>query len=167
MKDRLPAIHNLHAEIEAASRTLAEQHADRLQCGAGCADCCIDDLTVFEVEAQTIRANYPDLLAHGQPHPPGKCAFLDDQRQCRIYDHRPYVCRTQGLPLRWLEEVEPDEWVEYRDICPLNEAGPAIEDLEPEACWELGPYENRLAAIQAETGNLQRIALRDLFKRSS
>ena len=64
MKDRLPAIHNLHAEIEAASRTLAEQHADRLQCGAGCADCCIDDLTVFEVEAQTIRANYPDLLAH-------------------------------------------------------------------------------------------------------
>jgi Fe-S-cluster containining protein len=120
------------------------------------------------VEAERIRANHPELLRAGQPHPPGACAFLGDAGECRIYADRPYVCRTQGLPLRWLEEAAhgPETGVERRDICPLNAEGEPIETLAAADCWTLGPTEARLRRIQegADGGALRRVALRSLFR---
>jgi len=149
-------------------------HAERLRCARGCHGCCVDDLTVFQIEADRIRAHHAELLATGAPHPEGACAFLDAEGACRIYAHRPYVCRTQGLPLRWIDEVE-GELAELRDICPLNEPGEPIEELPEDACWELGPIEERLAATELEEGRAAgdsgapeatrpRVRLRDLFR---
>ena len=153
----------LHSGVDVRAHGLAERHAVRLHCGPGCASCCQDDLTVFTVEARRIQNEYPDVL-HETPGPEGGCAFLDEDGRCRVYGARPYVCRSQGLPLRWLAEVE-DTWVEYRDICPLNEAGEPIETLEPEACFLLGPAEEVLRALQAGFADdaLARVKLRDLF----
>src|SRR5512134_1307867 len=97
------SIGRLHDEIDVLAERLHTHHAARLQCRRGCASCCVDDITVFEVEAERIRAHHAELLASGQSHLPGACAFLDDEGGCRIYADRPYVCRTQGLPLRWIE----------------------------------------------------------------
>ncbi len=157
----LPIV-ELHREIEDEANALARAHAARLQCKKGCHDCCVDELSVFEVEANRIRSKFGALLSSGRPHPPGACAFLDAEGACRIYEARPYVCRTQGLPLRWLDE-DGDELVEYRDICPLNEAGEPVEALAPSSCWSLGPFEERLAAMQ---GDGRRVRLRDLFSGS-
>jgi hypothetical protein len=153
--------------VDAQAGPLHERHAARLQCRRGCSACCVDDLTVFAVEAALIRARAPDVLRE-RPHAPGACAFLDAAGACRVYAHRPYVCRTQGLPLRWVEFDAPGGPVERRDICPLNEAGPPIETLPAADCWELGPVEARLARIQAELGGgaLARVALRELFTAS-
>lgn len=118
------------------------------------------------LEAERIRERHADLLLFGEPHPEGACAFLDAQGACRIYAERPYVCRTQGLPLRWLEEDGDGEIVEQRDICPLNAEGPALETLPAEACWLLGPFEQRLVALEEQRGELRRVALRDLFSRT-
>lgn len=148
----------LHDEIDEAVAPLVERHADRLECKRGCVDCCVDDLTVFESEANVIRTHYRPLLATGQPHPPGACAFLDEAGACRVYQHRPYVCRTQGLPLRWI-----DDDAEYRDICPLNDDGEPIESLDEADCWTIGPFEGQLAASQPD---LKRVPLRALFERS-
>ena len=157
----------LHEDISLQAGELAACHGPRLQCERGCSDCCVDELTVFAVEAERIRRNQGELLREGSPHPPGACAFLDAQGACRIYEDRPYVCRTQGLPLRWLEETGDGQGVEYRDICTLNEAGPPVEDLEAADCWTLGPMEGRLAALQEAWGDgtLQRVTLRSLFQR--
>lgn len=158
----MDSLEHLHADIDTAAGRLHAQHEEVLQCARGCADCCIDGVTVFEVEAERIRAEHAELLAEGAPHPEGACAFLDGERACRIYSARPYVCRTQGLPLRWLDELE-GQVVEYRDVCPLNEAV-AVESLAPEACWSLGPVEQRLQALQREAhGELRRVTLRSLF----
>ncbi|MEL6543642.1 MAG: YkgJ family cysteine cluster protein, partial [Myxococcota bacterium] len=92
------------------------------------------------------------------PAPAGQCAFLDGEKACRIYPVRPYVCRSQGVPLRWI-----DGKAERRDICPLNEAGEPLETLSPEECFTLGPVEERLALLQALRSSDERIALRDLF----
>ena len=108
-------IASLHADIDRATRRLHLVHAARLQCREGCSSCCIDDLTVFEVEAEQVRRHHAELLATGTPHAVGACAFLDERGACRIYAQRPYVCRTQGLPLRWSEEGD-DGTVERRDI---------------------------------------------------
>ena len=78
------------------------------------------------------------------------------------------MCRTQGLPLRWLEEDEHDEIVEQRDICPLNAAGPPLETLSEDACWLIGPFEQRLLDAQdAVAPDAPRIALRSLFEKAA
>ncbi len=159
------AVERLHGKVDELVNPLAQRHAERLHCRVGCAACCVDDLTVFEVEAHVIQRHYPDLLASGKPHSAGACAFLDETGGCRVYAHRPYVCRTQGLPLRWLEEGEDDTPLEYRDICPLNEDGPPVESLPPDACWTIGPVETVLSELQyrQDNGQGRRVALRSLF----
>jgi len=156
------ALVRLHGAVDTLTAPLAAQHASRLRCTRGCSACCVDELTVFALEAARIASRHPELLAHGTPHPEGACAFLDAEGACRIYADRPYVCRTQGLPLRWLEE-SAGAIVELRDICRLNDDGPPITELPPEQCFTLGPVEDRLRALAGEAGADQRIALRALF----
>ena len=139
--------------VEELATGVAKQHT--LACKEGCSGCCVEGLTVFEIEAQRIREAHPELLVSGVASPVG-CAFLDEQGRCRVYEVRPYVCRTQGLPLRWLEEEE-GEVVEARDICPLNDAVD-LASLSPEQMWTIGPFEERLA----QHGEA-RVALRELF----
>lgn len=155
-------VERLHGVVDELVAPLAAIHADRLQCREGCAGCCVDELTVFPIEAAVIERHHGALLASGEAHPEGGCAFLDAKGACRIYAQRPYVCRTQGLPLRWLEE-EDGEPVEARDVCPLNAAGPALEELPADACWTLGPIEERLRTRQEALGDLTRRSLRSLF----
>ena len=161
----LDAVIRLHAEVDRETDRLRSIHAARLQCRNGCSGCCVDGLTVFAVEAERIRRHHAELLSQASPHPPGACAFLDEQGCCRIYADRPYVCRTQGLPLRWIGAGPGGEPAELRDICPLNEPGPPVETLPAAACWEIGPAESRLAQLQAglDGGTLHRIPLRSLF----
>ena len=128
----------------------------------------MDELTVFGVEAERIRRAASFLLEHDSPHPPGACALLNADGSCRAYAERPYVCRTQGLPLRWFDELRAGGVVvERRDICPLNAEGPSIEALDESDCWTIGPPESRLAAIQRRfgAGRLARVRLRTLFVR--
>lgn len=153
-------VEKLHEVVDELAAPVAEANAKRLRCRAGCSDCCTDGLTVFSIEAELIQRHHAALLHEGRPHPEGACAFLDAEGRCRIYAQRPYVCRTQGLPLRWLDE-EGGEVFESRDICPKNiDGGPPLEELAASECWTLGPFEERLAAKQA-TG--ERVPLRSLF----
>lgn len=153
-----------HRQIETRAEALHQHHGARLNCRRGCCDCCVDELTVFTVEADHIRRSVGDRLRGAEPAPAGRCAFLDPSGACRIYAARPYVCRTQGLPLRWVEEENWD-WVEYRDICPLNEAGPPLETLDEDVCWTLGEAEASLAQLQQNHApdSQERVPLRQLF----
>lgn len=158
----------LYVDVERQAEQVAGHHAGRLQCRRGCCACCVDDLTVFEIEAANIRLASPELLEEGQPREPGACAFLDAEGACRIYADRPYVCRTQGLPLRWIDETHDGELVELRDICPLNEEGEPIEELPEDECWTIGPVEERLSRLQHRfgAGRMTRVPLRSLFRNS-
>ncbi|MHC4506145.1 MAG: YkgJ family cysteine cluster protein, partial [Planctomycetota bacterium] len=155
------------AEIDAQAARLERRHAKRLACRAGCHQCCVDGISVFEIEAEHIRRHHEGLLEAGHPHPAGACAILDEQGACRIYKHRPYVCRSQGLPLRWLDHDDAGEPVELRDICPLNDReSEPLEAIPAEDCWSIGPFEMRLVRLQIELGGRppRRIRLRDLFR---
>ena len=165
----LSALHGLHTEIDQEAARLTATHASRLVCGRGCAACCLDGLSVAPVEAERIRRAHPELLGEGEAGPAGGCAFLDEHGACRVYADRPSVCRSQGLPLRVLYEDDDEEIQERRDICALNlEGGPALETLAEEACWLIGPFELRLAAIDASFSGegASRVPLRSLFKQA-
>ena len=69
--------------------------------------------------------------------------------------------------MRWLEEGPDGERLEYRDICPLNEAGPPLDRIAEDDCWTIGPVEGHLATLQrrATAADLRRIPLRSLFRK--
>ncbi len=167
----IAAVEKLHRHVDTRVEQLMVVHAKRMRCGRGCIACCDDELSVFEVEARLIEHHHPSLLGRELPHPTGACAFLSGDGSCRIYASRPYVCRTQGLPLRWIDAGPDGQDAEYRDICELNEeepSAPPITELTTEECWTIGPVEAELQALQrahggAEQSELRRVALRSLF----
>lgn len=156
-EDARSYVRKLHALVDELTAPIAAAHGKHLVCKSGCSACCVDGLTVFEVEADILRESAPDLFQEA-PAAVG-CALLGPDGACRAYAARPYVCRTQGLPLRWAEDG-----VERRDICTLNDVGP-VEALPVAACWTLGPVEARLRTVQeaVDGGEGRRVALRDLF----
>jgi Fe-S-cluster containining protein len=167
--EALEALRELHREVDESAARVATRHGARLHCERGCSSCCVDGQEVFRVEAERIRLQHAELLREGWPQPPGTCAFLDEEGACRVYESRPYRCRTQGLPLRWFDEGPGGEPVELRDVCELNEeGGPPVEELEEADCWTLGPFEARLAELEERfsAGRPGRVALRELFLRN-
>lgn len=44
-----------------------------------------------------------------------RCAALADDGSCRIYDHRPLICRLHGLPM-----YDPTTWRDCGGACELN-----------------------------------------------
>jgi hypothetical protein len=159
----LVQLRRVHESVDASVARLEARHRDRLQCRRGCSDCCVDGLRVSIAEAARIAASHAALLEAGSPAPAGRCAMLSDDGACRVYADRPYVCRTQGLPLRWMD----DAGAEHRDVCPKNApGGPPLEELDPTACWSLGGAEAALALVDRLAGGTgERVALRDLFVR--
>jgi Fe-S-cluster containining protein len=57
------------------------------------------------------------------------CPNLNERGECLMYEHRPLVCRTFGLPLR-----NADDYI--GDICELNFTGAPQRDREA-AAWDL------------------------------
>ncbi len=173
-----PKILTLVSRLQEEVSRRAEKISDRLDpllvCRRGCHDCCVDNISVFPVEAEVIRHHCHSLLTFDQPHPKGKCAFLDTGGACRIYPWRPYVCRTQGLPLQWLERDDGGAEIEVRDICPLNLIELAKQEVDlvgvaSDNCWTLGDVESALAGLQVQAlggfqETLPRVFLRDLFQ---
>ena len=76
-----------------------------MQCARGCSSCCVDDLRVLPVEAEAI-ARHVEEHPITRVAPVGRCAFLDDDGACTVYDARPFLCRTHGLPLRTEADAE-------------------------------------------------------------
>ncbi len=85
---------------------VAERHGTDMQCASGCSDCCHVRLTITEVEAAAIRAHVAGWPAERRRalavarSSDSRCAALDDAGRCKIYDARPLVCRTHGVPIR-------------------------------------------------------------------
>jgi uncharacterized protein len=192
VKEALPALElasamlALHTGAAEEVRRLHVLHAPRLQCANGCSSCCVDDLSVFEVEADVIRGVHGAWLKDAVPHADGGCAFLSETSACRIYDERPYACRTQGLPLRWISPRSPEqalvsasvfeiardpELVEQRDICPLNDLEgdeQALLRIDAVDCWTLGPFEESIALLElSRVIPRPRVTLRSLFTHKS
>ena len=140
---------------------LQARYSKHLVCRAGCSGCCHHHLSVFPVEAEHARAAIEalpgptrarveeqareviKLEAQGKPV---YCPLLIDDR-CSIYDSRPLICRTQGLPL--LMEAEDGE--QEVDFCPLNfTAAGAIDDLDEDHLAPLDALNLRLALANLE-----------------
>jgi len=94
---------------------IEKKHAGSIVCAKGCCDCC-EDTSVLPIEFFSIvsalkeRGIKPQL---GQK----SCALLR-RSLCQIYDFRPLICRTHGLPLAYGEDDDP--LMKNISFCELN-----------------------------------------------
>ena len=168
---------NFYTKVDEACQKLLdklERNNIRLNCKKGCCHCCQDNLTMTQAEAAVIRKLFPNI-GNEKPHDPGACPFLDENGLCRIYIARPYICRTHGLPMRWIEGTdnsddtsEEDDPIEQRDICELNDDCIDLIAISPDLCWNSEVAEMQLAIMNIYTYSAQvRIPMRSFFDHKS
>jgi uncharacterized protein len=105
------------AKVDAFAAAVTERRAGDLACRPGCDACCRVELSVCHLEADAIRRHLKGLppavrerLRERAGSTQGRrCVMLETEGTCAIYDARPTVCRTQGLPLRYPKGFVPEE----------------------------------------------------------
>jgi hypothetical protein len=118
----------LRANVDAFSGRVTAAQGRWMRCAPGCAECCEADFGIFPLEAEAVEdaaRRLPDAIASQVADRLRRglhCAFLVDRR-CAVYDQRPIICRTQGLPLK-LDDGS-------RTACPLNFSAEGVLESVP------------------------------------
>lgn len=137
----------LRGKVDALCRQIESAHAEVISCQAGCDSCC-QALTLFPVEAYALAravAAQPEPIRQrlraraGEAADTGSCPLLEGGR-CLLYDDRPIICRTHGLPIL-LREPQGNRV----DFCPLNFVG--CDSLSGNSLIDLDRLNQLLAAI--------------------
>ena len=101
-------------ELDTRCNQLHQTHQAHTRCRKGCSQCCMD-FSVLPVEFYSILAaikNNPPIQLNEHEG----CIFLVDHA-CTIYEHRPSICRSHGLPILNMD-AEGENW--ELSFCPLN-----------------------------------------------
>jgi Fe-S-cluster containining protein len=121
----------LRRRVDAHFAAAVARSPSAFQCGPGCEACCHVRIGVFAVEAAPIRDALAELAVRDpqlrarvrhqadDPAHADRCALLVDGR-CAVYDARPLICRSHGLPIAaepLATSGKPDLQVDH---CPLN-----------------------------------------------
>ncbi len=120
----------LAAKVDAFFARVMTTHPGQMQCRRGCFACCHPHLHLLGYEWRRLRAAVLALDAEARTRiaaraaetHPAHCALLDDSGACSVWNARPMVCRSHGLPLRFGRD---------RSTCNLNFDG-TLDSL-PEA----------------------------------
>jgi hypothetical protein len=123
----------LTQKVDAFFARVTERHGTDMQCQTGCSDCCHVRLTITGVEAAAIRAHvagWPsdrrqDLATLG---PTDRCAALDPAGRCKIYQARPLVCRSHGVPIRMRRGTLPVVQACHRNFTRITPAPDCVLD---------------------------------------
>lgn len=105
----------LREKIDAKVNALEHKHKKHMLCKAGCSMCC-REYAILPVEFNAIKEEI-SARSHTSINPitgNDECPFLVNHR-CSIYEHRPIICRTHGLPLLFMGE---ENW--ELSACELN-----------------------------------------------
>ncbi len=106
-REALERYRNLVDELSRQVRELEGLHQAEMQCRPGCDSCCRVDRTVLPIEAfrlwlEAVGRGISQVKVNDDP---GVCPLLVGGL-CTLYEARPVICRTHGLPL--LYEIEGD-----------------------------------------------------------
>lgn len=129
MSDRFARYRTLVEKVDAHAERAISSLGDGMRCALGCTACCRQDLRVSRVEADHIvdhlRRTGRELPTSDAARGPlddhdafealvdsrAPCVFLGPGGACAIYEVRPIICRSHGLPVR-IDGMT--------DACPLN-----------------------------------------------
>lgn len=136
----------LRTEISESSEKLGTLHKDRMACKKGCSSCCMNfkvlPVEYFSMLRQLKQSPLRDFRNLDSEH--DDCNFLIDHT-CQIYEARPIICRTHGLPLLFMNQ-EGDAW--ELSTCPLNFK--KFNDFHTENTYPQDTYNSKLFMINRE-----------------
>ena len=103
-------------QVDKWTAEMIQRYKTHLACRKGCDLCCQRKFSVSAVEAYNIASQFRQLPAELQRavrKRKSSCAFLV-KGACSVYEARPAICRTYGLPsLHRNEKMEPGiSWCE-------------------------------------------------------
>ena len=98
------AYYELIEYVDEKIKKLEKIHSDNLVCKKKCSSCCLDT-SVLPIEFFSILnlLKQKDITTEQGN---GNCIFLK-KGLCTIYEMRPMICRTHGLPLAYGEDENP------------------------------------------------------------
>lgn len=141
---------NLIRQLDSLCDRISSNLAERIACRAGCAGCC-RHITLFPVEAVALS----EAQRHLPPEqaspirerartatPDSPCPLLH-QDICLLYEARPVICRTHGMPLL----LTGSDGIRRVDFCPRNFQG--AKSLPGDAVIDLDRLNETLAAVNA------------------
>ena len=102
-------------EVNDRCKQLHQEHRSHTMCRKGCSQCCMN-FSVLPIEFFSILEKIKDRPLKLNRNEKENCIFLIDN-VCQIYDHRPSICRSHGLPILNMDE-EGENW--ELSFCPLN-----------------------------------------------
>ncbi len=98
----------LCAKVDEFFVRVEQRHGEQMRCSTGCYDCCDARLSVTGVEAEAVLEAWLALSEQRRASVRATwrddataCAALDRQGRCAIYEGRPLVCRSHGVPIRF------------------------------------------------------------------
>lgn len=146
----------LFAKVDAFFSRARARHGEAITCRAGCADCCRRRFSVTALEADAIRevvAQLDDetrrtLARRAEEGDPGVCPALDPDGRCAVYEARPLICRTHGLPIRFAP-AKGTRALPVLDACPKNFGGGDLAALDPTTVLDQQTLSTVLAALDA------------------
>ena len=136
--------YHLRNEIDNLCESLEKQHSQHLNCKKGCDLCCMA-ISVFPIEFYAIKEelDFETLLDLPVAANDENCRFLVDH-SCKIYESRPVICRTHGLPLLYMS-LEDDEF--ELSCCELNFTEFDLQDFDEENTYPMDRINSRLYQI--------------------
>lgn len=170
-------LEELWSKVDAFFGRVGQRYPEALACAPGCSDCCHRELTVTSIEAARIaalvRALPPALraalaarAADGEP-----CVALEADGRCAVYAARPLVCRSHGVPLRFVEPAPSGKvQLPVLDVCPKNFVGQDLASVDAACVLDQRTLSVMLGAIDAVfarangTPEARRLALRDVIR---
>ncbi|MEW6521596.1 MAG: YkgJ family cysteine cluster protein [Thermodesulfobacteriota bacterium] len=163
----LRAYRALVDRIDEEIRKTAELHGARLRCAPGCSQCCTIS-SVLPLEAAVLRQALGGLdeqrrtMTRLQAEADASCPLLVD-RLCLVYQARPLICRTHGLPIAY---VDYERQAIEVSACPLN-FGEEYE-FDRQELFFIDPFNGELARLNEEycaalgIDSAMRVPMRDL-----
>lgn len=101
--DHIDSYYQLRKQIDKNASELSSLHVKHIKCQKGCDSCC-EAIKIFPIEFAAIKN---ELQSSNVEIPSRRfnkfrksCMFLKNGA-CLIYNARPIICRTQGLPLMY------------------------------------------------------------------
>lgn len=116
--------HCLIVRLEKEILRLAARHGTVIQCRPGCSGCCTG-FSVFPLEAALLQEaisamseGVKGVTLRGRDSKKANvaCPFLANDL-CVVYEARPVICRSHGLPLAYIDE---EQGIIEVSACPIN-----------------------------------------------
>ncbi|MEI7815983.1 MAG: YkgJ family cysteine cluster protein [Desulfuromonadales bacterium] len=147
MSDYLDNYRQLTARVDSLCSSIEAVLGEQITCSPGCSSCCTS-ITIFPVEAAAMLealSNLPEQEAekirlHISENAHGERCPLLFNHHCLLYEARPIICRTHGLPIIYTADDQRKS-----DCCPLNLAD--AESLSGSSVVDIDTLNTLLVAI--------------------